>query len=80
LEVILMVKVYSLAECPWCKKVKAYLNSKNIPFTNVDVEADANGREALAKLSPEMSVPVLDIDGQVIIGFDKERIDACLKL
>jgi glutaredoxin 3 len=78
--VVVMVKVYSIPECPWCKKVKAYLNSKNVPFTSIDVETDAAGRQELAKLSPEMNVPVLEIDGRVIIGFDKEQIDDCLKL
>jgi glutaredoxin 3 len=75
-----MVKVYSISECPWCKKVKAYLNSKNVLFTDIDVETDAAGRQVLAKLSPEMTVPVLEIDGRVIIGFDKGQIDAALKL
>jgi glutaredoxin 3 len=75
-----MVKVYSIPECPWCKKVKAYLNSKNVFFTDINVETDVNSREALAKLSPEMTVPVLEINGQVIVGFDKEQIDAALKL
>jgi glutaredoxin 3 len=77
---MVMVKVYSISGCPWCKKTKAYLDSKNIPFTDIDVESDAAGREALTKLSPEMSVPVLEIDGKVILGFDKEQIDAALKL
>jgi glutaredoxin 3 len=74
-----MVKVYSIPECPWCKKVKAYLNSKNVSFTDINVESDLKGRAALAKLSPEMSVPVLEIDDRVIIGFNKEQIDACLE-
>jgi glutaredoxin 3 len=76
----MMVKVYSIPECPWCRKVKAYLSSKNVPFTSIDVESDDAGRQALAELSPEMNLPVLDIGGQIVVGFDKEKIDQYLQL
>jgi glutaredoxin 3 len=76
----MMVKVYSIPECPWCRKVNAYLRSKNVPFTSIDVESDDAGRQALAELSPEMNLPVLDIGGQIVVGFDKEKIDQYLQL
>lgn len=75
-----MVKVYSVPDCPWCKKVKTYLSSKNVSFTDINVEQDPKGRDAWKALSPDLTVPVMDIEGQIIVGFDKEKIDQYLKL
>ena len=70
-----MVKVYSTSTCPWCVKVKQYLKSKNIDYTEVNVGEDMAGRDEMVKISGQTGVPVLDIDGKVIVGFDKAAID-----
>ena len=73
-----MIKVYTTSSCPWCVKVKNYLKSKNISFQEVNVGNDILAREEMLKKSKQMGVPVLDINGTVIIGFDKPAIDVAL--
>lgn len=73
-----MIKVYTTDACPWCVKAKNYLKSKNIAFEEVNVAEDMAAREEMLKKSKQMGVPVLDINGTVIIGFDKPAIDTAL--
>jgi glutaredoxin 3 len=69
-----MVKVYTTNSCPWCVKVKNYLRSENIEFEELNVQDDMNAREEMINKSKQMGVPVLDIDNNIIIGFDKPAI------
>ena len=69
-----MIKVYTTNTCPWCVKVKNYLNSENIEFQEMNVRDDMTAREEMIKKSNQISVPVLDIDNNIIIGFDKTAI------
>lgn len=72
------IKVYSTPTCPFCHMAKEYLSAHGFQFEDVDVSQDINAaREMIAK-SGQMGVPVIDIDGEIIIGFDKERIDEIL--
>ena len=75
-----MVKVYSIPDCPWCVKVKKYLNSKNIEFEDINVRENVDGREEMLSLTNQSSVPVINVDGNVIIGFEKEKLDSLLNL
>ncbi|MGI6667050.1 MAG: glutaredoxin domain-containing protein [Bacillota bacterium] len=74
------VKVYSTPSCPWCVRAKAYLKENGIPFTDVDVSQDVASAREMVKISDQMGVPVLSIDGNVVVGFDKKRIDELLGL
>lgn len=69
------VKVYSTPTCPYCRLVKDYLSSKGIAYQSFDVASSSLAREEMVALSGQMGVPVIVIDGEVIIGFDKSRID-----
>ena len=73
-----MVKVYSTNSCPWCDKAKQYLKSKNVEFEDLNVLTDMVAREDMLKKSKQMGVPVLDINGTIIVGFDKNAIDKAL--
>lgn len=73
-----MVKVYTTDSCPWCVKAKNYLKSKNIAFEELNVAENMIAREEMLKKSKQMGVPVLDINGTVIVGFDKPAIDTAL--
>ncbi|MFL0252477.1 glutaredoxin family protein [Clostridium neuense] len=73
-----MVKVYSTPTCPWCSKAKSYLKSKNIDFEDLNVQEDLNAREEMLNLSKQSGVPVINIDGNIIVGFDKPAIDNLL--
>lgn len=69
-----MIKVYTTNSCPWCVKVKNYLKSENIEFQELNVQDDMEAREEMIKKSNQMGVPVLDINNNIIIGFDKPAI------
>ena len=72
------VKVYSTATCPWCIRAKQFLKENNIDFQNIDVSSDQQAVDELMQKSGQMGVPVLDIEGEIIVGFDKERIKQSL--
>lgn len=72
------VKVYSTPTCPWCMKTKQFLRENNINFQDIDVSSNQAAAEEMVEKSGQMGVPVLDIDGEIIVGFDKERIKQSL--
>lgn len=69
-----MIKVYTTDSCPWCDKAKNFLKSKNLEYTELNVQDDMEAREEMIKKSRQMGVPVLDINDNIIIGFDKAAI------
>ncbi|MGL5380174.1 glutaredoxin domain-containing protein [Clostridium sp.] len=74
-----MIKVYSTDACPWCVKAKNYLKSKDVVFEEVNVQDDMEARQEMVDKSKQMGVPVLDVNGTIIIGFDKKAIDTALE-
>jgi glutaredoxin 3 len=74
------VLVYSTPTCPYCVRLKQYLTEKNVVFENYDVGADQAKAEEMVKKSGQMGVPVMDIDGKIIVGFDKPEIQKALGL
>ncbi len=68
------VKVYSTSTCPYCAMAKAFLREKNIPFDDVNVGDNPEAAKEMVKKSGQMAVPVIDIDGKIIVGFNKEAI------
>lgn len=74
------VKVYSTPSCPYCIRAKQFLKNNNIEFENIDVSVDEAKADEMIKKSGQMGVPVLDIEGQIVIGFDKDKISKALGL
>ncbi len=72
------VKVYSTPTCPWCTIAKRYLTSKNVSFDDLDVSKDRNAAAEMVQKSGQRGVPVLDIDGNIIVGFDQKTIDSLI--
>ena len=72
------VKVYSTQTCPWCHKVKDFLKEKKIKFEDIDVGKDQKAANEMVEKSGQMGVPVTDVDGTIIVGFDKEAIEKAL--
>ena len=72
------ILVYSTPTCPHCIRAKQFLAENNILFENFDVSSDEAKADEMVKKSGQMGVPVLDIDGKIIVGFDKEEIKAAL--
>lgn len=74
------VVVYSTPTCPWCHRVKQFLQERNILFHDFDVSQNQEKAEEMVQKSGQMGVPVVDIGGEIIVGFDKERIEEALDL
>ncbi|MBN1941471.1 MAG: glutathione S-transferase N-terminal domain-containing protein [Candidatus Diapherotrites archaeon] len=74
------VIVYSAQVCPWCGVAKDFLRKHNIDFTEVDVSANRENLQELMEKSGQTGVPVIDIDGKIIIGFDEFRLKQAIGL
>jgi glutaredoxin-like YruB-family protein len=70
--------IYSTPVCPYCVTLKNFLKEKGFEFEDVDVSLSEEGRKALVEKSGQMGVPVIDIDGEITVGFDKARISQLL--
>lgn len=74
-----MITLYTITQCSWCTKVKRYLQQQNIEYTEVNVEEDKAAYDKMVALSKQETVPVLDIDGKIVVGFDRDKIDEYVK-
>ncbi|MFH1189602.1 MAG: glutaredoxin family protein [Candidatus Omnitrophota bacterium] len=74
------VTVYSTPTCPFCIRAKQYLKDNNIQFTEYDVGSNPEKAQEMISRSGQMGVPVIDIDGTIVVGFDKEKIGNLLGL
>jgi len=74
------IKVYCTPHCPWCTAAKDYLKSHGFEFEEIDVSTDPLLAEELIKKSGQMGVPVIEIGEELIIGFNRERIDEVLNI
>ena len=74
------VVIYSTPGCPWCRMVKQFLQENNVFFQDFDVSQNQEKAEEMIQKSGQMGVPVVEIDGQIIVGFDKEKIQEALDL
>lgn len=72
------VTVYSTPSCSWCNTLKTHLRKNNVRFTDIDVSKDQKAAEAMVKKSGQQGVPQTDINGQLIVGFDKQKINMLL--
>lgn len=75
-----MIKLYSTPTCVYCKTLKGYLKTNEKEFEEIDVSKDESKLQEMIKLSGQMGVPVLDIEGEIVVGFDKPKIDKLLKI
>ncbi|MDD5760711.1 MAG: glutaredoxin domain-containing protein [Candidatus Pacebacteria bacterium] len=74
------VKIYSTPLCPWCDAAKDFLNSLKIPFEEIDVSVDEKAAQFIIEKTGQTGVPVIEIDGKIIIGFDKPLLEEILGL
>ena len=74
------VLVFTTPSCPWCVRAKQYLRERNVKFREVDVARDPAAARDLVRRTGQMGVPVVEIDGRPVVGFDKQQIDRLLGL
>ena len=70
--------VYSTPGCPYCIRLKDYLKQKGLDFTGIDVSVNQAELDKMVSISGQMGVPVIDVDGKILVGFDKEKIEKLL--
>ena len=74
------VTVYSTPTCPWCKRAKQFLDANKVAYKDLNVASDVFARKEMVKKSGQLGVPVLDVDGQIVIGYDEPRLKEMLKI
>jgi glutaredoxin-like YruB-family protein len=74
------VRVFSTPTCPYCVALKGYLKEHNIEFEDIDVSQDLVAQKEMIDRSGQYGVPVADINGEIIIGFNQERINQLLNI
>jgi len=74
------IKVYTTPICPYCITLKMFLKEKGFEFEEVDLSQDEKGKDEIIQKSGTMQAPILEIDDQVVVGFDKEKICKLLNI
>jgi len=74
------IKVYSTPFCPYCNALKNFLKENKVEFEDINVAEDKKAREEMIKKTERMEVPVIEIDNEIIVGFEKEKISRLLKI
>ena len=72
------VKVYSTPSCPKCKALKKFLSEKGVEYTEINVAGDPAAAQEMIEKSGQMAVPVVDIGGTIIAGFDRKKVEVAL--
>ena len=74
------VTIYSAPWCGFCSAAKRYLDDKGVKYTDKNVDEDRSYAQEAVEKSGQLGIPVLDIDGKIVVGFDRPAIDTLLSL
>ena len=72
------VLIYTTKSCPYCSMAKSYLDQKGVKYKEYDVSEDRKKAKEMVMKSNQSSVPVLQINGRIVVGFDRQLIDDAL--
>lgn len=72
------VTIYSTSTCPYCKLAKAFMTEKHVAYTEINVQENPEKAEEMIQKSGQMGVPVIDVDGKIIVGFDQPALKEAL--
>lgn len=70
-----MIKIYSTPNCHYCKLAKEYFTSKGVKYEDINVISNPQAQQEMIQKSGQLGVPVIDMDGRIVVGFDRARID-----
>ena len=76
----LKIRVFSTPACPYCVTLKNFLEEKGFKYENIDVSNDQKAAKEMIEKTGQMGVPVVEINGEIIIGFDREKISKLLNI
>jgi len=74
------VTIYSTPNCGWCKRAKEYFGEHKVYYTEKDVAADEAARNEMLSKSGQMGVPVIDVEGEIIVGFNEPKLAELLEI
>ena len=74
------IKIYTTPICPFCHLAKEYLKKRGFEFEEIDVSKDEKSAQEMIEKSKQMGVPVIEINGKIVVGFDRKKIDELLDL
>lgn len=74
------ITIYTTPTCVYCKMTKAFFKENNVQYEEKDVASDLKARDEMIAKSHQMGVPVIDIDGEIVVGFDKETLSRLLNI
>ena len=74
------VKIYTTPTCPWCKKTKEFFKENKVKFKEINVATNQKAAKEMVEKSGQTGVPVVDVDGTMIVGFDESKLKKALKL
>lgn len=74
------VKIYSAPDCPWCQKAKEFFKENKVEFEEIDVSENQEAAEEMVKKSGQQGVPVIEVDGKIMVGFKEEELKKVLKM
>ena len=75
-----MIKIYTTPTCVYCRMAKDFFKEHNVQYEEYNVTEDLKAREEMVSKSGQMGVPVIDVEGELIVGFDKERLTELLRI
>jgi glutaredoxin-like YruB-family protein len=76
----MQVRIYTTTHCPYCSMAKDFFKKNSVSFEEINVESDSKAAEEMIEKSGQMGVPVIDVDGQIIVGFNRPALERALKL
>ncbi|MBL7051565.1 MAG: glutaredoxin family protein [Nanoarchaeota archaeon] len=74
------IVMYGTPSCHWCKKAKEFFVEKGVKYEYIDVQADQEKAKEMVEKSGQMGVPVIDIDGEILVGFEEDKIKKILEI
>ena len=74
------IRIFSTSTCPYCVTLKEFLKERSFEFEDIDVSKDEKALEEMVKKTEQFGVPVIDINGEFVVGFDKEKICKILNI
>ena len=78
-DIMAEIKIYITHNDPWCKQLKTWLKRRRLSFEIFDLDDSDTARDELIKKSNQMAIPLIDIDGEVIVGFHPEKMEPLIK-
>jgi glutaredoxin-like YruB-family protein len=74
------IKVYSTPTCPYCVMAKDFLKQNKVKFKDIDISKNQKAADEMVRKTHQYGVPVIEVDGKIIVGFDKDALKKALKL